>query len=103
MNHITVTAEIIPDKREEFIQVVRSVNKLFKKEKGFKSSVLYQDVENPSCFNLIQEWASQDDMDVQLRSETFRVLMGALKLLTRHSKIEYNLVSDQSDKKVLVG
>lgn len=100
MNTITVTAEIIADKREEFIQVIRSVNELFKKQKGFKGSILYQDMDNANNFNLIQKWETQEDMDNQIRSETFRVLMGALKTLTRSSKVEYNLKSEEFGQEI---
>jgi len=101
MNTISVKAEIIAGKQEEFIQVIRSVNELLKKQKGFKGSTLYQDMDNSNSLSLLQKWESQEDVDKHIRSETFRVLMGALKTLTRSSKIEYNLKSDEGGNKIL--
>ena len=100
MNTITLTVEIIADKREEFIQAIRSVNELLKKQKGFKDSILYQNMDNANNFNLIQKWETQEDMENQIRSETFRVLMGALKTLTRSSKVEYNLKSKECGQEI---
>ena len=101
MNKVRVNIDILPEKREEFIQAIRSINEELIKEKGFKSSPLFQDIEDPNHFSLIQEWETQDNLDDYLRSEYFRVLMGTLKVLAKHSKIEYNLMSDQSGKKIL--
>ena len=101
MNTITVVVEIIPDKQEEFIQTVRSLNEQMRKETGLRSSDLFQDLDNHQRFNLIQHWETQDDLDNHTRSENFKVLMGALKVLAEHSEIRYNLVSDQRGRKVL--
>ena len=101
MNTITVAVEIIPEKREEFIQTIRSLNEQMRKERGFISSDLFQDLDNHQRFNLIQHWKTQDDLDNHTRSDSFKVLMGALKVLAEHSEIRYNLVSDQRGRRVL--
>ena len=101
MNTLTVTADIHPENREEFMQTIRSVNESLKNEKGFKRSSLFQDVDNPNRFNLIQEWGTHDDLAIHLRSDIFRVLMGALKVLAQRSEIRYDLTSHQPGRMIL--
>ena len=101
MNTVTITVDINPESREEFVQAVRSMTENLKKEKGFKKSGFFQDVENASRFNLIEEWETQDDLDSHVQSDIFRVLMGALKVLAEHAEVRYNLISDKSGKRVV--
>ena len=101
MNAVTITVDINPESREEFVQTVRSVGENLKKEKGFRRSGLFQDVDNPNRFNLTEEWETQDDLDSHVRSDIFRVLMGALKVLGKQSEVRYNLTSGQLGKQVV--
>jgi quinol monooxygenase YgiN len=52
-----------------------------RKERGCVSSKFYRDVENENALCVFEEWESQADLDTHLRSDNFRVLRGALKLL----------------------
>ena len=101
MNTIIIRVEIIPEKREEFLQTIRSLHEQIKKEKGFRGSDVFQDLDNHERFNLIQHWETQDDLDNHTRSENFRILMGALKVLAEHSEVRYNLVLDRFGRKIL--
>jgi len=98
LNTITFTFEIFPEKREEFMQTIRLLSKKITQEKGFVRVNLFQDVDNSSRFNLIEEWETQDDLDGHTRSDNFRVLLGALKVLSEHSEIRYNLKHKQLSK-----
>ena len=98
MNTITFTVEIFPEKRQEFMQTIRLLNEKIKQEKGLVRVNLFQDVDNSSRFNLIEEWETQDDLDDHTRSNNFRVLIGALKVLSERSQIRYNLKSEKLGK-----
>ena len=98
MNTITFTVEIFPEKRHEFMQTIRLLNEKIKQEKGLVRVNLFQDVDNSSRFNLIEEWETQDDLDDHTRSNNFRVLIGALKVLSERSQIRYNLKSEKLGK-----
>jgi len=80
------------------MQTIRLLNKKIKHEKGLVKVNFFQDVDNSSRFNLIEEWETQDDLDSHTRSHNFRVLIGALKVLSEHSQIRYNLKSEQLGK-----
>lgn len=98
LNTITFTVEIFPEKRQEFMQTIRLLNEKIKQEKGLVRVNLFQDVDNSSRFNLIEEWETQDDLDDHTRSNNFRVLIGALKVLSERSQIRYNLKSEKLGK-----
>ena len=80
------------------MQTIRLLNEKIKQEKGLVRVNLFQDVDNSSCFNLIEEWETQDDLDDHTRSNNFRVLIGALKVLSERSQIRYNLKSEKLGK-----
>jgi quinol monooxygenase YgiN len=69
-------------------------------ERGFLKFSLYQDVEDADTFNLIQEWETADDLDNQIRSEGFRVLIGALKVLSEEAEVRYQIGSKRKGVKV---
>ena len=80
------------------MQTIRLLNEKIKQEKGLVRVNLFQDVDNSSRFNLIEEWETQDDLDDHTRSNNFRVLIGALKVLSERSQIRYNLKSEKLGK-----
>jgi quinol monooxygenase YgiN len=98
LNTITFIFEIFPHKQQEFMQTIRLVKEKIKQEKGLVKISLFQEIDNSSRFNMIEEWETQDDLDNHTRSENFRVLVGALKVLSRHSEIRYNLKHDRLGK-----
>jgi quinol monooxygenase YgiN len=101
MNTVTVTLRVIKGKGDEFLQVIRSFQEKVKKEEGFRKCTIYRDVTDESMFNLIEEWETQDHLDRHLRSDLFRVLIGALKVLSTESEVMYRLVSDKQGGKVV--
>ena len=91
MNKINVLLRVRPEKREELLQSLQSIQKNLKAEEDLSKSSLYRDMNDSSVFYLIQEWATQDSMERYIRSEPFSVLMGMLKVLCVESEIKYQL------------
>jgi quinol monooxygenase YgiN len=102
VNKINISIEVNPEHRDEFLQTIKSINEDSRSAKGFKQATLYQDMNDADHFSLIHEFETQDDMEIHLRSEDFRVLLGALKLLGNKSKIEYTFTSFKQDDMVRV-
>jgi quinol monooxygenase YgiN len=67
-----------------------------RKEKGFLSHNVFQDIENDNNLCLFEIWESQADLDDHLRSDTFTVLMGTRYLLNRPPEISISEVSHSS-------
>ena len=91
MNKINVLLRVRPEKREELLQSLQSIQKNLKAEEELSKSSLYQDMNDSSVFYLIQEWATQDSMERYIRSEPFSVLMGMIIVLCVESEIKYQL------------
>jgi quinol monooxygenase YgiN len=87
---MTVLVKVKPDKREEFLQAIRSLHGEEDDEKGFNKSTLFQEMDDPAGFRLIQEWEIQSELETYLSEEKFRVLLGALKILCEKSEIRYS-------------
>jgi quinol monooxygenase YgiN len=81
MTCMTVIAKIKPEKRNEFLDAMRSLQKERLAEPGISISQVYEDWEDPYRFVLMDEWETEDDMQRFLGKESFSVLMGALRTL----------------------
>jgi len=91
---------VYPEKREEFLQTLRSIQSNLKEEAGLMSSSLYQDVNDTNVFHLIEDWATQNSMEGYIRSERFSVLMGVLKVLCAEAEVKYQLITSKLGNKI---
>ena len=87
---MTVIAKVKPEKQQEFRHAISSLYSTGEGEKGLKKSTLYQEVDDPRGFRLIAEWETRKDLERFLRTEKFRVLLGALGVLCTESEIRYS-------------
>ena len=94
MSTVNIFLRVHAEKRDEFLQTIRSLQTSLKEEAGLSKSSLFQDVSEPTIFHLIEEWTTHDSMDRYMRSERFSVLMGALKVLCAESEVRYQITSD---------
>ena len=100
MSTVNIFLRVRPEKREEFLQTIRSIQKNLKEEADLMKSFLYQDMNDANIFHLTEDWATQDSMERYIRSEKFGVLMGALKVLCLESEVKYQIYSNKPGKKV---
>jgi len=63
---------------------------------------LYQSVEDPDVFALVEEWKCQGDLDVRLRSEAYRSVLGAIDLSREQPDIHFDTVSKRGGLEVIV-
>ena len=101
MNTISIFLKVFRQKREEFLQTVRSLQADLKKDQGLTRSTLYQDMDDPEKFHIVNEWETDQDYDIYLGSEHFRVLIGALKVLSEETEVRYSMGSPKMGTKVL--
>ena len=100
-NTVSIFLKVFRQKREEFLQTVRSLQSDLEQDPGLMRSTLYQDVDDPEYFHLISEWETDRDYDSYLCSEQFRVLIGALKVLSEETEVRYHMGSRKMGKKIL--
>ncbi len=84
---MTVAVKVKPEKREEFLQVMRSLRIDQDEQPGLLNSRLYQEIDDHTGFSLTHEWETQEDCDRYLLAKKFRVLLGALNVLCEKSEI----------------
>ncbi len=101
MNTVAITVKVINGKGEEFLQTIRLLQERLKTEEGFSKCTVYQDVPDENAFNLMEEWKTQDYLENHLKADSFRVLIGALKVLSAESEVRYHLTSQQGVTKSL--
>ena len=92
----TLRLKVRAEKRGEFLRAVRSTLEPTGVEPGCLSCRFYQDIENENAFTLVEEWESQADLERHLRTDTFRMLLFLMDLLTEPPEIKFNAVSSTS-------
>ncbi len=85
--------KVIPEKRAELLQTLRSMTEEIRKEKGCMNCEFYQDVENENIFSVIEEWKTQEELDSHMKSDMFGALIGIKSLLVDPAKINIKAVS----------
>ena len=93
MIEATIKMMVMPEKRAELLQTLRSMIEEIQKEKGCMSCKFYQDVDNENIISLIEEWKTQEELDIHMKSDMFGALIGAKSLLVEPSKINIKAVS----------
>jgi len=94
---MTVIVRVRPEKREELLQAIRSLNNGREKQEGLRksTSTSCQEIGDHTGFSVIYEWETQEDLERYLGGEKFRVLLGALRVLCEKSEIRFKHVSEK--------
>ena len=53
---------------------------------------LYRDVGDPGAITLVEEWESQAELDLRLRSEEYRAVLAAIELAQEQPVIHFDTV-----------
>jgi len=89
----TIQMKVIPKKRFELLQTLRSMIEEIRKEKGCMDCFFYQDVDNENIFIVIEEWKTQEELDSHLKSDMFSALIGMKSLLIEAPNINIKVIS----------
>jgi quinol monooxygenase YgiN len=92
----TMKISAYPEKRKELLQTITSLLTRTRSEKGCLSVRFYRDIEDFDTFIMVGEWESREDLDNHFRSDTFGVLLGALRVLSEPPDITLNVVSHRA-------
>jgi len=97
---MTVIAQTIPEKRQEFLRAINSLYSNKEKENDLKECRLYQEINDLNSFRLVVELETRRDLERHIGEEKFKVLLGALQILCAESEIRYSHL-DEEETKVL--
>jgi quinol monooxygenase YgiN len=94
---IFVRMKARPEKRKELSQTLHSIVGQVRKESGCLHSGFYQNGEDENDLLVIEEWATQKDSDDHLKSDIFKVLIGAGSLMRRSPEIVIHTVNHSTE------
>jgi quinol monooxygenase YgiN len=77
----TIRMKVLSEKHLELCQTIASLIGSIRAEKGCRRSSFFQSMEDENELCLLEEWDTRENLDSHLRSESFRVLRGAMNLL----------------------
>jgi quinol monooxygenase YgiN len=88
--NLTITTHVKQGKRNELLSACKFIAEQTLKEKGCLSHQIYQDLDEESLIKLTETWETRALLDEYFRSDIFKALTGALKLLGESYDIRIN-------------
>jgi quinol monooxygenase YgiN len=88
-----IKMQVPVEKRKEIIQTNKAILGPIRREPGCISCNCYADVEDESVLFFGEEWKTSEDLESHLRSDHFRVLNGAMRLLHLEPDIRFNTIA----------
>src|SRR5688572_5514076 len=88
----TIRMQTTPQNHKELMQTFRSLSNPIQSEHGCKSCRIYREVGNEEAVIVIQEWDCRNNLDKHLRSVEFAVMVGAMSLLERPDRVEFQVL-----------
>jgi quinol monooxygenase YgiN len=92
---ILVTLKMIvrPERRSDLLETMKGMLEPTRVERGCLSYRLYEDVENRNAFVLLEEWATQKDLESHISKDNQRQLLALMDLLSEEPELRFNTVS----------
>ena len=81
-----------PKSRAEVIRTLAAQMGPMRVQPGCLRCDLYRDVEDPGAITLVEEWDSQAELDLRLRSEEYRAVLAAIELAQEEPVIHFDTV-----------
>ena len=85
-----------PARRSDLLETMRGMLEPARVERGCLSYRLYEDVENKNAFILLEEWATQEDLERHIAKDSQRQLLALMDLLSEQPELRFNTVSHTS-------
>jgi quinol monooxygenase YgiN len=91
-----------PEKHTELSQTIASLSGSIRMEKGCQRCDFCQSIKDGNRLFLLSEWDTRDNLRAHLKSDHFRVLRGAMKLLREPDEMMfYNVFHPQGMEDVI--
>ena len=78
--------------RDELRRALRALVGPVRVEPGCLDCRLYEDVEDPDAFTLVEEWADPSDVERRLRSNDYRLLLQLMESSAKPPKVMFHVV-----------
>ncbi len=87
MIHLTGIITVIPSKKQELLQTLHELQPLFLQNEGCQQFLILPQKNALPTIKVREQWTTCKDLVNHVHSEYFRVLFGALKILTQSTKM----------------
>jgi quinol monooxygenase YgiN len=81
-----------PKSRAEVVRTLTAQLGPLRVQPGCRRCDLYQDIENREAITLVEEWESQAELDLRLRSEEYRTVLATIELAQEQPVIHFDTV-----------
>lgn len=89
----TLKMIVKPERRSDLLDTMRGMLEPARVERGCLSYRLCEDVENRNAFVLLEEWATQEDLETHFSTDNQRRLLALMDLLSEQPELRFNTVS----------
>ena len=90
-----------PKSRTEVVRILTAQLGPTRAQPGCHRCDLYQDVENRKTITLVEEWESQAELDLRLRSGGYRSVLAAIELSTKPTVIHFDTVTRRAGLEIV--
>ena len=87
-----IRMKVLSDKRLELSQTIASLSGSIRMQKGCRRCDFCQSVEDENRLFLLEEWDTHKNLMAHLRSDHFRVLRGAVNLLSEPYELMFHTI-----------
>jgi quinol monooxygenase YgiN len=82
-----------PERRSDLLETMMGMLEPARVERGCLSYRLYEDIEDRNAFVLLEEWATQEDLERHISKPSQRRLLALMDLLSEQPELRFNTVS----------
>jgi len=98
----TLRIVTVPKSRAEVIRTLAAQLGPTSVQPGCLRCDLYRDVEDPGAITLVEEWESQAELDLRLRSDDYRSVLAAIEMAQEQPVIHFDTVTRRSGLETVV-
>ena len=88
----TLRMIVRPERRQDLVETMRGMLEPARVERGCLGYRLYEDVEDRNTFVLIEEWATQKDLERHIRTDNQQQLLALMDILSEQPEVRFNTV-----------
>jgi quinol monooxygenase YgiN len=97
----TLRIVTVPKSRAEVIRTLAAQLGPTSVQPGCLRCDLYRDVEDPGAITLVEEWESQAELDLRLRSDDYRSVLAAIEMAQEQPVIHFDTVTQRTGLEIV--
>ncbi len=97
----TLRIVTVPQSRAEVVRTLAAQLGPTRVQPGCLRCDLYRDIENRGAITLVEEWESQADLNLRLRSDEYRAVLAALELSQEQPVIHFDTVTRRAGLEIV--